>query len=459
MFAWFGNKRIGSKVATIVVLLMVASLTTVGFISFNSASDALFESIESSMTTQASQTAQIVTKEIQSYQVNLNNTAESLAGVDSDGVIRTVLADNKAGKGYAYISYTDKEGKTVSPDSPAVDLSETEWYQQAFTGETIITRAEVLESDGGVYFYAFAPVTGGNAVQGVITALIPYEAVNSLISGIKIGQTGYATLLDKEGSVNVHPVIDKVMIKENAIALSETVTELRPMAELLKKCVNRETGFGQYAYAGAVKYMSYAPVEGTDWTIMLSAPKAELYTKIDQQLYAVLLSSVSALLVMIIALLLFVRAQVSRPLKNTADFAKQLASGELDARIAIHSKDEVGQLSATLDSEVRQAFLEIEKNRVVSEKKASYQSKQVDKLVVNLERLSAGELYCDMAVAEPDEDTRDLYELYSRISDNLHLTVNTLKTYIAEVSQTLESMSGGDLTVGIKSEFHGISRR
>jgi len=449
---WFRNMKIGTKVTLMVALLMVVSLLVVGVISFNSASDALFDSYESSLTTQASQTAAIVSKEVQSYKADLQNTAEMLAtGLD----IRSALESSKQKKGYAFISYTDNGGATVSPDELKADLSGTEWYQQALAGETVITRSEVLESDGNLYFYAFSPVKEGGTVKGVITALISYEAMNSLISGIKIGKTGYATLLDKDGGVNIHPVTDKVAAKENAIEQSKSVPALVPMAELLKKCVNRETGFGQYVYSGAVKYMSYAPVDGTDWTVMLSAPKAELFTKIDQQLYAILISSAAALLVIMAALLLFVRTQVSKPLKQTEDFAKKLASGNLDANITIKSKDEVGQLSSILDGEVRQAFVEIEKNRVVSEKQISYQGDHVDKLVVNLERLSKGELYCDMSVDEADEDTKDLHDLFSRISDHLHLTVDTLRAYIEEISRSLGAMSEGDFSVVIDSEYHG----
>ena len=447
--------KIGTKITVIVVLLMVVSLSSVGFISFNSASDALFTSTESSLTMQASQTAQIVSQEVQSYKVNLNNTAKILAGVDSDGVIRTVLADSKTEKGYAYVGYTDLSGKTVSPDDMVIDLTETEWYQQALAGEPVITRPEVVESDGGLYFLTFTPVKSGGSVQGVITALINYDDLYALVSDIKVGKTGSVVLLDKDGGAAMHPVKDKVIAHENAIVASEKVAALRPMAELLKKSVNRETGFGQYEYEGVIKYMSYAPIDGTDWSIMLAVSKAELFDKIDLQKNMIFLSSGITLAVIIVVLFLFIRSQVSRPLKETADFARELANGELDTQITIRSKDEVGQLSSTLDNEVRQAFVAIENNRVVSEKQTRYQSEQVDKLVVNLERLSSGELYCDMAVAEPDEDTRELYELYSRISDNMHLTVNTLKTYIAEISQTLGAMEDGDMTVSINSDFRG----
>ena len=166
---------------------------------------------------------------------------------------------------------------------------------------------------------------------------------------------------------------------------------------------------------------------------------------------------IAGIILLLTALAVYLISSIRGNIRYVTDISQKIAQGDLSVEVDPRklSKDEIGQLISTVDHEVRDAFKDIAKAQVISDKQGRYQDEQVDKLVVNLERLSAGELYCDMAVAEPDEDTRELYELYSRISDNMHLTVNTLKTYIAEVSETLGAVSEGDLTVSIDSEYHG----
>ena len=166
---------------------------------------------------------------------------------------------------------------------------------------------------------------------------------------------------------------------------------------------------------------------------------------------------VFACIVIAIALALFViiKSSITNPIKATANFAKELASGNLDESITIKSMDEIGQLTSTLDQEVRHAFKDIEQARVISEKQSEYQAEQVDKLVVNLERLSKGELNCDMAVTKADQDTQEIYNLFTNISDNLHDSINTIKGYIDEISAVLGEMSNGNLAVDITSEFNG----
>ena len=168
-----------------------------------------------------------------------------------------------------------------------------------------------------------------------------------------------------------------------------------------------------------------------------------------------ILSSAIAVVVMMVILLLFVRLRVSKPLKNTADFARALASGELDAVIKIKSRDEIGQLSSILGKEIRSALQTIENNRIIFQKQSEYQALQVDQLVVNLERLSKGDLSCDMQASEPDEDTHELYALFASVSENLHKSVNTIKGYVDEISHILGEMSSNNLRVEITSAYQG----
>ena len=159
----------------------------------------------------------------------------------------------------------------------------------------------------------------------------------------------------------------------------------------------------------------------------------------------------------IISLLLgiLISRSISRPLGATVELARALASGELDKTIHIQSKDEAGQLAATIDREVRNAFKNIAQAQVISEKQSRYQSEQVNKLVVNLERLAKGELYCDMAVSEADGDTQEIYKLFKNISDNLHMSIDTIKGYIDDISRVLGEVSEKNLTVGISKEYRG----
>ena len=451
----FRNMKIGIKIITIVTVLMIITLTIVGFTSFNSASDALFISYEGSLTTQAEQTAQILSDGLRFVKVSLWEAANDIQVCDESEFQSTLNSIMKE-DGFAYLGYVGFDGTSLAADGDLIDFSEDTGYLLAVDGETVINRPIVWGDDNQLYLPVFAPVRNDSEdIQGVITAMVKYEDVYSLIGGITIGETGYAVVLDEQGTVTMHSVADKVITKENIIEMADSNPQLEQLKQISIKCINRQTGFSQYTYNGAVKYTSYAPIEGTGWALMLTVPKSELFSQINKLMYTILITSGIALVVILIVLLLFIRTQINKPLSDTTNLARALASGNLDESIEIKSNDEVGQISQTLDNEVRQAFKTIEENRVVTAKQSEYQAEQVDKLVVNLEKLAAGVLSCDMAVDEPDQDTEELYGVFNSISENLHLSVNTIKGYIDEISYTLSEVSGGNLVVEITSDYQG----
>lgn len=91
----------------------------------------------------------------------------------------------------------------------------------------------------------------------------------------------------------------------------------------------------------------------------------------------------------------------------------------------------------------------------IEKKQAEYQKAEVKKLMENLERLSLGDLNCDIEVGQPDEDTAELSQLFESISEKLHISVYTIKGYIKEISSVLARVSEGDLGVRIASEYRG----
>ena len=111
-------------------------------------------------------------------------------------------------------------------------------------------------------------------------------------------------------------------------------------------------------------------------------------------------------------------------------------------------------VNGILDSAMK-ALNQVEAAQRVAQKQARYQQAEVEQLVVNLKRLSQGELVCDMTAAPADADTEALRALFGEIAANLHSTVGSIKGYIAEIATVLDQMAAGDLTVRIRQDFSG----
>lgn len=107
------------------------------------------------------------------------------------------------------------------------------------------------------------------------------------------------------------------------------------------------------------------------------------------------------------------------------------------------------------NSEAKTLLEQLQTAGVIDKKQSEFRNAELNKLMGNLENLSAGNLLCDIDHGTPDEDTRVVYELFQTIGNKLFDSVQTIKGYITEISDVLTQVSEGDLCVNITSEYKG----
>ncbi len=108
---------------------------------------------------------------------------------------------------------------------------------------------------------------------------------------------------------------------------------------------------------------SAAPIDGG--AVRLAYPLSSLETITGQVRHTLLMSSVLAV-AMALLLASFATQSISRRLKAIVYFADRIAAGDLSARIAESSSDEIGKVASALDRTARQlqeVFAQIETNR------------------------------------------------------------------------------------------------
>ncbi len=358
---------------------------------------------------------------------------------------------------YGYVG-----GNVLGPDGISLldgtDFSDRDYFKTAMQGQACISGPLVSKLTGEYSVMIAAPVwkdgKEGSQVVGVVYFKPNLMMLSDIVSAISVGEAGKAYIINKDGLVIAHSDASRVF-EYNATEAAKKDPSLSDIAAIEQDMTAGGTGYGTYVKDGLRWAQSYAPVPETDgWSVGVYVEEDDF---MDNVAYAILLTMcicAGALGLGVAAGLIFVKKAL-KPVRETARFAKALAAGQLDESISIRTRDEIGQLQMTLDNEVRGAFKAIERARRLSEKQGAYQSAEVEKLLVNLQRLARGELYCDIAVADADTDTAALHALFSEIATNLCGGLNAIKQYIAEISQVLGEMSKGNLDVGITAEYRG----
>jgi methyl-accepting chemotaxis protein len=113
---------------------------------------------------------------------------------------------------------------------------------------------------------------------------------------------------------------------------------------------------------------------------------------------------------------------------------------------AVPIKDLDGKVIGAL--EVATDLTAIKKAVRIAKKQADYQLSEVEKLVVNLDKVAQGDLKIQTEVASADNDTQEVSRNFVRINEALRETVGVIQNLIVDTKMLMEAASvRGDLSV------------
>ncbi|HOP46230.1 MAG TPA: cache domain-containing protein [Desulfobacteraceae bacterium] len=205
--------------------------------------------------------------------------------------------------------------------------------------------------------------------SGVLVIDLDYDQILETINEIRVGERGYAFLIDQLGRIVAHPFYE--IYKYNPGNYPNPTIE-----QLGSEMMGRVTGSMNYSLEGEDKVAAFAPILSLGWSMAVAIPSVEL----KKEAQAIKTKVIQVVLIS----LLFALAGVSilsyyllRPVRNLVTATKRIANGDLSQDIPVQSRDELGDLTSSFNRMVRN-LSRIQDELVRSEK------------LISLGRLSAG---------------------------------------------------------------------
>ncbi|MBV4538649.1 methyl-accepting chemotaxis protein [Pseudomonas sp. Je.1.5.c] len=208
-------------------------------------------------------------------------------------------------------------------------------YAKLMAGQTYVGRALLFERN---YMTRYVPVRdGGGRVIAVLFVGFDYtDAQNAQLANLKrfrIGHTGSLALLDEQGKWLVQPA---------------DVRDPDSAAHAVK-ALAAQPGSGSFWASGKEQVFSVAmPFAEGPWTVVASMPEAEIRDVTWSVGLRLAIGSLLAMLLAVAATLFLLRRKL-RPLGDLVRQAEALGAGNLSARLAVSSHDEIGQLARSFN--------------------------------------------------------------------------------------------------------------
>ncbi|NNJ33350.1 methyl-accepting chemotaxis protein [Lacrimispora defluvii] len=260
---------------------------------------------------------------------------------------KRLLEEEAQAAGFDYITIADSKGNNDKGDQ----IGDQEFFKQAVSGVAYISSPFVKE-DNNLVFYIGAPI---GSTGKVLYGLLPYKAFSDELTKIKIGESGYAFVVNKEGKTVIHPDAGNVSNPKDYIELAKQDSSYEPTARIFKAMMDGKTGTGFSYYKGVRRLVGYIPLSGPEgWSVAVTTP----LTQIEGNIRYTLVMSVITGLALLIAAILIVRVfaqRITRPILEATRRIERLAHGDLQDDVEItKGKDESARLILALHNTIRE---------------------------------------------------------------------------------------------------------
>lgn len=259
-----------------------------------------------------------------------------------------------------YYRYSKKN--TYNPD---YDPRARDWYKQGMECEEAIWLDTYTDYYGKICLTCARSFCGPEGEKkGVLSTDITVQDMLDEIVANKLGESGYSFVLDDNLNYLAHPDFGK---EGFAKELSEHVGNNETVLGQLK---DKESGIVRTRLNDIDRYIAFATFEETGWKLCVCidvdeviSPSVAIKTEIDritadaQQMVSSTLSKVMvrfilffAMVGIIVIILSFsVAGTITRPIQKLAKNVEGIGQGNLDIRMEVESKDEVGELASTFN--------------------------------------------------------------------------------------------------------------
>lgn len=346
-------KSIKAKLIVFLGLLIGVICIGLGTISFINSSNSLQSNLGKTLPSIAEQTANNIQGRIEGDL----NSLEAIAAIDSIKDPNnswenktSILSQEVKRLGIIRLEIVDKNGDIKKPDGTIANVKEREYFKSALSGKSNVSDPFLSKTSNDIVVVYAVPIKNNNEIVGVLIETRDGNKLSEFTNSVKVGKTGYAFMIKKDGTNIASTNKDLVLQMYNPIEEAKKDLKLQALADVEKKMGAGETGIGEYTYNGVDKYVGYAPVKGTEWSVGVIVVKNEILSELDSLKISVIVSSI-VFIVIGFAIVYIIASSISNGIKSTSKHLELLAEGNLCEEVSpkyLKLKDEVGNMTNSM---------------------------------------------------------------------------------------------------------------
>lgn len=259
-------------------------------------------------------------------------------------------------KGLYYSPYSYRSGDSVISMQLGNENYEyfvMDWYQIPVSIEKPYWTEPYYDTGGGnalMTTYSvpiYSDSAGVKRIIGIITMDLALDWFTELVSSVKILNTGYASVLSRNGTFVTHPKKELIM-NQTIFSYAKEINnpELREIGRAMQR---KKSDFVSSTLNGVERMMYYTRLPSSDWTLAVIFPKEEIYLPLRSISIILIVVIVVGLILLTFIIIRIISKQLI-PLRHFADSARDIAKGNFNVVLPdIRTQDEMKELHDAFD--------------------------------------------------------------------------------------------------------------
>ncbi|TSI08311.1 methyl-accepting chemotaxis protein [Lysinibacillus sp. BW-2-10] len=365
-------KGIGAKLTTSIVALLLLTCGTLGIFSYINSSNAVIDQVKTNLQWKAGDISHYIEEYFKRTYVEIEAIAQQsvIQSMEMEDQLTYLNKQLEKSPDYLGFGIVAADGTTYYSDGSTSELGDRDYIQEAFQGKTVMSDTIISRVTNEPVVMIATPIETVTGEKALLLARMDGYYISSVIEEITIGKSGYAFIVNAEGTIQAHPNLQLVKEQVNFITVAENEDKASKMTgESLatKEMINNEEGIYQYSNSdGQKQIIGYHTLEN-GWKMGVMAVENEALSGLNELKQNFLITSIIIIGIGIL-FALFVTRSVSRPINHVVRISEHLAEGDFTHEISpkyLKRIDELGVLSRSLTKMVvsmREMIVHVEKS-------------------------------------------------------------------------------------------------
>lgn len=346
-------KSIKTKLITYFSILILLSSFSVGIVSVYRSGQSLTKEAEKSLESLSFEAARLTNSRIETQKKTLEmiSLRADIQSMDWE-IQKPILQRQVESTDFLDLAIVQLDGTAYYSGGNISQLGDREYVQKALKGETNISDLLISKVTNDIVLMYATPIKRDGKVIGALIGRREGEAVSKITDDVGYGKEGYGYIINNNGTVVGHTDREKVVKQFTPIEEAKSDKSLTSLAAMFEKILAEKKGVGTYSFNKNKLYAGYAPIEDSNWIVVITANQNEVLSAIPTLQKNIAMIMIIVLIVSVIIAYL-IGNSITKPIISIIHHSEKLADLDLREDVSemfLSRKDEVGVLSKSLQS-------------------------------------------------------------------------------------------------------------